>query len=412
MTTPVKPAAGETCTPRASGLIAITASPPVGLIAVTSRTSPFGSVSLASTSTSIGRSTRVWVWSSRATGGRFGPSSSILSDSTISAFGSSGLISSITSPPSFSVLFSSESSADWARIAPQSSTRSRRRWGLVTQAAPVSTSLTHTQPLTSRRRSSEPAPSSGLDSTCLSPHHWLYDGCGAVDTANTHPPRTSGATGEPPASWPISVLSTRSPSRTESGIAKRRPSAVAATTWSVCSPGCCRINGAGRPSGSVTPVSSGVIRSGVATKTSPSGSASTAVSSPRKVSETASSVRLSFGLVSVEPSGRRKMTLSAPWSTITAWPSGVAAERAEPSPRRIGSTSSRVSSEAISSRLSRHTLIESRLTTSAPPSTAWTATSGSTCSVSSTVSVRSSTSPRVPAVRSWTAMTPFAWSTS
>ena len=47
------------------------------------------------------------------------------------------------------------------RMLPQSSTRSRRCCGLVTHAAPVSTSLIHTQPLTSRSRSSDPAPSSG-----------------------------------------------------------------------------------------------------------------------------------------------------------------------------------------------------------------------------------------------------------
>ena len=125
------------------------------------RTSPFGSVSLARTSTSIGRSTRVWVSSSRAIGGRFGPSSSISSDCTISAFGSSGLTSVMTSPPSSSVLFSSLSSLRSDRMLPQSSTRSRRCRGLVTQAAPESTSFTHTQPLTRRSRSSEPAPSSG-----------------------------------------------------------------------------------------------------------------------------------------------------------------------------------------------------------------------------------------------------------
>ena len=77
-------------------------------------------------------------------------------------------------------------------MLPQSSTRSRRCCGLVTHAAPESTSLTHTQPLTRRSRSSDPAPSSG--SVCTSSHspspvahHWA-NVAGAVDTANTHPP--------------------------------------------------------------------------------------------------------------------------------------------------------------------------------------------------------------------------------
>ena len=82
-------------------------------------------------------------------------------------------------------------------MLPQSSTRSMRCCGLVTHAAPVSMSLIHTQPFTSRRRSSAPAPSSGTAWISFhrgrrpvdvpSAHHWV-NVAGFVDTANTHPP--------------------------------------------------------------------------------------------------------------------------------------------------------------------------------------------------------------------------------
>ncbi len=82
-------------------------------------------------------------------------------------------------------------------MLPQSSTRSTRCCGLVTHAAPVSTSLIQTQPFTSRSRSSAPAPSSGSDWISFhvaapsrdvpSAHHWV-NVAGFVDTAKTHPP--------------------------------------------------------------------------------------------------------------------------------------------------------------------------------------------------------------------------------
>ncbi len=415
VTVPTKPAAGETWTLRPSGAICTRPSPPVGSTDATTRTSPFGSVSLSSTSMSIGRSTRVWAASSRAIGGRFGPSWSISSDCTISAFGSSGLTSVMTSPPCSSVLSSESSSSSRDRTAPQSSTRSRRCCGLVTHAAPVSTSLIHTHPLTSRRRSSEPAPSSGARCTSVqppwpSPHHWA-NAAGAVDTAKTQPPNAIGAVGAVPGSWPTSVISVPSP---PSGMVTRRPSVVAATTWSAAAPGCCRITGDALPSAPGTATSSGAADPGVARTRSPSGSASTAVSFPSDVIDTTSSVRSTGGLTSVSPSGRRKTTSPAASSTSTACPSGVAADRVPPSPVTIASTSSVEATDSSCSRSSFQTAIDCWSTISAPPSTACTATSWPTRTPAglATRSTVSSTTVTTPVVRSWTTMIPGAWSTS
>ena len=167
---------------------------------------------------------------------------------------------------------------------PQSSTRSRRCCGLVTHAAPVSTSLIHTHPLTSRSRSSEPAPSSGACCTSVQPPCAvaapLGERAGAVDTANTQPPNAIGAVGAVPGSWPTSGTSVPSP---PSGMATSRPSVVAATTWSApprrAAAGsrarrCRRRRARRRRAAPPDP--------GVASTRSPSGSASTAVSSPER----------------------------------------------------------------------------------------------------------------------------------
>ena len=188
-------------------------------------------------------------------------------------------------------------------MLPQSSTRSRRCCGLVTHAAPVSTSLIHTHPLTSRRRSSEPAPSSGACCTSVQPpapsaHHWR-------ERRRRRRHREHAAAEDDRRRRRRSRRADRSRGprsrRRASGIATSRPSVVAATTDAAppATPGCCRTTGEALPSAPGTATSSGVARSGVASTRSPSGSASTAVSAPSDVIDTTSSVRSTSGLTSV-----------------------------------------------------------------------------------------------------------------
>ena len=238
MTGPAYPAAGATWTPRPSGLMSMTASPPVGSTAVTMRTSPFGSVSLARTSTSIGRSTRVCVSSSRAIGGRFGPSSSISSDCTISAFGSSGLTSVMTSPPSSSVLSSSLSSLRSGQdVAPvldaveallRAGDPGRAGVDVVDPDPAVDEAQAQLRAGAVERRRSGPRPSRRRRSR----HHWANVGrrrrhgedAPAVDDRRRR--RRARELAD------LGVLSPPA-----SGRATRRPSGVAATTWSAAGAG-------------------------------------------------------------------------------------------------------------------------------------------------------------------------------
>ena len=320
---------------------------------------------------SIGRSTGSAAASSRAIGGLFGPSSSISSDCTISAFGSSGLTSVTTSPPSSSVLSSSVVVVELGQ-----------------DAAPV------LDPVQALLRAGHPR-RAGVD--VVDPHPAVDEaqpqlGPGAVERAcctSVQPPAPVGAPlaerrrrrrhGEHAAAEDDRRGRRGAGQLADLGLGRAAaerdgdepPVGRGGHDGAGAAPGCCRTRGDGLPSAPGTSTSSGVGPVGGGQTRSPSGSASTAVSSPSDVIDATPSVSSTPGWTSVVPSGRGtrrcRRPRRRPRRGRRAWPPTRA-----PSPVTSASTSSVDGDRQQLLAVSFHTPIDAWSTISAPPSTAWT----------------------------------------